>query len=258
MNTHPLALVTGASSGMGLKYAEQLASKGYDLLMVSNQEQELHNEANRIKTLYHVNTIAHFHDLAQKDAAETLFDFCQQQNLQVEVLINNAGMFFFKELQPNDMPRIDAMMNLHNTTVTKMCLLFGNEMRSRSHGYILIMSSMAAKLPTPGITIYAATKAFLKSFGKSFYFEMHPYGVGVTTVCPAAIATPLYRLKENLMNLGVRIGIIKTPDWLVKRALRGLFRKKPTVKPGLMNIYLPPLIALLPRCFESWIWRKIK
>lgn len=120
------------------------------------------------------------------------------------------------------------------------------------------MSSMAAKLPCPGITVYSATKAYLKSFGKSLYFEMRPYGVGVTTVCPAAIATPLYRLKPNLLNLGVKIGLIGTPQWLVRKALNGMIRKKRVVKPGFMNYYLPPLIALLPKRLVDTLWRKFK
>lgn len=120
------------------------------------------------------------------------------------------------------------------------------------------MSSMAAKLPCPGITIYSASKAYLKSFGKSLYFEMRPYGVGVTTVCPAAIATPLYKLKPSLLNLGVKIGLIGTPQWLVRRALKGMMRKKMVVKPGFMNYYLPPLIALLPKGLEVRLWQKFK
>ena len=255
--THPLALVTGASSGMGLKYSEQLAAKGYDLLMVSNQEEELQQAATQVAARYGIRAIPHYQDLAQPTAAQQLLDFCRQEQLEVEVLINNAGMFFFKELQAEDMGRINTMMTLHMDTVTQMSILFGSQMKQRGHGYILIMSSMAAKLPTPGITIYSATKAYLRSFGKSLSFEMRPYGVGVTTVCPAAIATPLYRLKENLLNLGVRVGIIKTPDWLVRKALKGMFRKKPTVQPGFMNIYLPILIALLPRCIEDKIWKSV-
>ena len=141
-------------------------------------------------------------------------------------------------------------------TPTRMCLLFGEVMKRRGHGYILNMSSMAAKLPCPGIAVYSATKAYLKSFGKSLFFEMRPYGVGVTTVCPAAIATPLYKLKPSLLKLGVNVGLIGTPQWLVRRALRGMFHKRRVVKPGLMNYYLPPLIAILPKWLVGRLWRR--
>ena len=150
------------------------------------------------------------------------------------------------------------MLNLHITTVTRACILFGDAMKKRGSGYMLNMSSMAAKLPTPGITIYSATKAYLKSFGKSFSFEMKPYGVGVTTVCPAAIATPLYRLSEKWMKVGVRTGLIRTPKWLVRRALRAMFRGRRVISPAFMNVWLPFLISILPAPIETALWKKFK
>lgn len=150
------------------------------------------------------------------------------------------------------------MVNLHVLTNTKLAVLFGEEMKKRGHGRIILMSSMAAKLPCPGISVYSATKAYLRSFGKSLWFEMHPYGVSVTTVCPAAIATPLYRLKPSLMNLGVKIGVIKTPRWLVRRALRASRHGRKVIAPSFMNIYLPPLIRLLPCPIENHLWKKFK
>ncbi len=120
------------------------------------------------------------------------------------------------------------------------------------------MSSMAAKLPTPGITVYSATKAYLRSFGKSLCFDLPPSGVRLTTVMPAAIATPLYMLSPRLMELGVKTGVIKTPGWLVRRALRGLRRGRKTVRPGFMNVYLPFLVRMLPAGLEGRIWKRFK
>lgn len=253
-----VALVTGASSGMGLIYSRKLAERGYDLLLVSNQTDALIQTAADIADEFGVSAIPHYQDLAVPEAASCLYDYCLAEGLEVEILVNNAGMFFFKELDCDDVPRVEKMMTLHMSTVTKLCLLFGEDMKRRGCGYILIVSSMAAKLPTPGIAVYSATKAYLKSFGKSLYFEMKPYGVGVTTVCPAAIATPLYGLNPRLMALGVKTGVIKTPEWLVKRALRGMFRRRPVIKPGLMNLYLPPMVRLLPGGLECRIWNKLK
>ena len=253
----PLALVTGGSSGMGLIYAKRLAEAGCDLLLVSNQKEELEKVADDIQRQHGVNAIAHYQDLSLDTAADELLDFCKEQSLEVDILINNAGMFFFEELHPENEAKALKMLQLHVYTPTRLCVLIGEEMKQRGFGYILNVSSMAAKLPCPGISIYSATKAYLKSFSKSLYFEMRPYGVGVTTVCPGAIATPLYKLKPSLLKTGVRIGLIGTPEWLVRRALRGLFRKRRVVKPGAMNYYLPPLIAILPKWLEARIWKRI-
>lgn len=252
------ALVTGASSGMGLIYAGELAERGYDIVLVSNQENELIQASSDIAGLYGVCAIPLCRDLSLPYAAEDVYGYCKEQDLEINVLVCNAGMFFFKELWSADIPRIEKMMGLHMTTVTKMCVLFGEDMKKRGRGNILIVSSMAARLPAPGISVYSATKAYLRSFGKSLHFEMRPYGVGVTTVCPAAVATPLYNLKPELMKLGVGLGVINTPEWLVNRALKGMFRKRIAVQPGLMNIYLPPLIRLIPRRLENRIWLKLR
>lgn len=252
------ALITGGSSGMGLEYAHQLAAKGHDLLLVSNQQEELASATEELSKAYCVDVIGHYQDLAKEKAAEELFGYCQAESLQIDILINNAGMFFFDELSNENEAKALTMMHLHMFTPTRLCILFGEEMKKRGNGYILNMSSMAAKLPCPGITIYSATKAYLKSFSKSLFFEMRPYGVGVTTVCPAAIATPLYKLKPSLLKLGVNIGLIGMPQWLVHRALRRMFHRRRVVKPGLMNYYLPPLIAILPKKLVDKLWRKFK
>ncbi len=254
----PWALVTGGSSGMGLEYARQLAEIGCNLLLVSNQEVELQHAAEELRQGKAIQVIPHYQNLATETAAEELLSFCQAENLAIDILINNAGMFFFEELTKENESKALTMMRLHILAPTRLCVLFGEEMKKRRVGYIINMSSMAAKLPCPGITIYSATKAYLKSFGKSLYFEMRPYGVGVTTVCPAAIATPLYKLKPRLLKFGVKVGLIGTPQWLVRKALKGMMKKKRVVKPGLMNHYLPPLIAALPHGLVDTLWQKYK
>ena len=254
----PRALITGGSSGMGLEYARQLAEIGCDLLLVSNQKEELEKVAEALRQGREIQVVPHYQDLATETAAEELLAFCQAESLQVDILINNAGMFFFEELTSENEAKALTMMRLHVLTPTKLCVLFGEEMKRRGYGYLINMSSMAAKLPCPGITVYSATKAYLKSFSKSLYFEMRPYDVGVTAVCPAAIATPLYKLKPSLLSLGVKIGVIGTPQWLVRKALNGMMRKKRVVKPGFMNIYLPPLIAALPKRWVAKLWQKFK
>ena len=253
------ALVTGGSSGMGLEFARQLAGRGYDLILVSNREVELKAAAATLRDAFPVRVSTHFQDLAQTEAADQLFQWCtEEQGLLPDVVVNDAGMFFFKEMEAEDLDRVQAMIDLHVVTVTRTCLLFGSAMKERGSGYLLNVSSMAARLPVPGITIYSATKAYLRSFGRSFSYEMKPYGVTMTTVCPAAIATPLYRLSEKWMNMGVHTGLIKTPRWLVNRALRALFRGRRVVSPSLMNVWLPAMIALLPGPLVAYFWKKLK
>ena len=252
------ALVTGATSGMGLEYCRQLAGRGCNILMVSNQQEPLESLPPQLSAEYGVAVWGLYMDLSREEAADQLWQHCREMQIEIDILVNNAGMFFFHELDASTHDKALAMMRLHMLTPTRLTMLFGEEMKGRRRGYIVNMSSLAAALPTPGITTYAATKAYLKSYSQSMYFEMRPYGVGVTTVLPGAIATPLYRLKPSLMKTGVAIGLIHTPKWLVRRAIRGMLRGHRVVKPGVMNYLLPVLIALLPKRLETAIWVKFK
>ena len=253
-----MALVTGGSSGIGLEFSRQLAEKGYDLIIVSNSREQLDAVCAPIAEEYGVRVIPRLQNLATGNAAEELMEWCDSQSVLPDILINNAGMFYFKELSPELMGKAEVMIGLHVTTPTKMCILFGDRMKQRGSGRILLVASMAARIPAPGIQVYSATKAYLRSFGESLSFELKPYGVTVTTLCPAAVATPLYGLKKGLLNFGVAIRVIHTTQWLVRKALKGLFRGRRLMKPSIMNAYLPPMIKMLPSNLEQKIWVRIK
>ena len=253
-----MALVTGGSSGIGLEFSRQLAEKGYDLIIVSNSREQMDAVCAPIAEEYGVRVIPRLQNLATGNAAEELMEWCDSQSVLPDILINNAGMFYFKELSPELMGKAEVMIGLHVTTPTKMCILFGDRMKQRGSGRILLVASMAARIPAPGIQVYSATKAYLRSFGESLSFELKPYGVTVTTLCPAAVATPLYGLKKGLLNFGVAIRVIHTPQWLVRKALKGLFRGRRLMKPSIMNAYLPPMIKMLPSNLEQKIWDRIK
>ncbi len=243
---------------MGKVFAETLASLGCNMLVVSNQQKELIEVADLLRDKYDVKVDYLVQDLTLDTAVSDIFAFCHSHELTIDILINNAGMFFFHQLDDEYDVRMEMMLKLHVVTPTRLCRLFGDEMRKRGFGYIINISSMAARLPFPGITVYSATKSYLRNFGEAYYYEMKDDGVGVTTVCPAAIATPLYRLNPKLLRLGVRLGVIATPQWLVKKALIGAFKRKCIVQPGFMNIWLPPFLSLIPRKIINSIWRKIR
>ena len=236
------ALVTGASSGIGLEFSRQLAQKGYALAMVSNREQELADAAEGVRTAFGVPVQTLFIDLTQPGAAEEVLAWCPAP----DVLINNAGMFFMEYLSPENLGKVRTMMALHMNIVTELCILAGSGMKESGGGHILNISSMTARIPAPGIAIYSSTKAYLKTFGKSLSYELHPFGVTVTTVCPAAVDTGLYPLGDRLRRFLRGIGVIRTPEWLVRRSLKAMFHGRRTFSPGLTNALLPPLIALLP------------
>ena len=240
------ALITGGSSGIGLEYSRELASRGYQLALVSNREGELEDAKQSLNREFGVPVHTLCADLAAEDSAEKTLAWCDSLGLEVEVLVNNAGIFFMEYLGPENLGKATAMMGLHVCTPTKMCILFGARMKERGKGYILNMSSMTARIPAPGIAVYSASKAYLKSFGRSFSYEMRPFGVKVTTVCPAAVDTGLYPIGPGLRRTLRSLGIIRSPRWLVRRAVRALFCGRRTISPGITNAIVPALVAILP------------
>lgn len=252
------ALVTGASSGIGLQYAHRLASYyKYDLLLVSNQEKEIVETADDIAAKYGVRTIPLYKDLSTEEAPQELFDFCKEQGIEIEVLINNAGVFFFNDLVNTSEKRVNLMLHLHIRTVTNMTRLFGGAMKERGHGRILNMSSMSAWMAMPGIQCYNASKAYILNFSKSMWYELKPFGVTVTAITPGAIDTGLYGLAPNLRKLAVSLHVSMPPAKLVKKALKAMFKGKKKSMPGLVNYIFVPMIKHLPDWFVLLAMKKI-
>ena len=255
-----MAVITGGSSGVGLEYSREFASRGYALALVSNRDADLADAKQSLEREFRVPVHTLCADLSDVGIADNILAWCDSIGLQVEVLVNNAGMFFMEYLSPENLGKAETMMGLHVFTPTRLCILFGARMKDRGKGYILNMSSMTARIPAPGIAVYSASKAYLKSFGRSFSYEMRPYGVRVTTVCPAAIDTGLYPLGTRLRKTLRRLGIIRSPHWLARRAVKALFRGRRTISPGLTNALVPALVAILPprmidRLGTKWIQR---
>lgn len=252
-----LALVTGGNQGIGLEYARCLAGQGYDLLLVSNQAESLLQVAEELKQQYNVAVYTRYQNLAEQDAAEQIFGFCKSQQFEVEVLVNNAGVFFFNPLIDTAMPRIELMLDLHIRCVTKMCRLFGEDMARRGHGYILNMSSMSAWMTMPGINVYNATKSYILNFSRSLWYEMKQYGVGVTAVCPGAVDTGLYGLSPYWRRVAVGIGVSMPPAKLAAKGLKAMFRRKKHVVPGAINGPFVFVIKHLPDWLVFAVMRRI-
>ena len=240
------ALVTGASSGCGYEYALQLASKGYDLLMVSNED-AIHDKANNIREKLQVNVISLVKDLGTQNAAKELYDYCQTNCIEVEVVINNAGVYHDRDFLDDSEAFNLLIINLHVTTPAMLIYYFAQDMIKRHKGYILNMCSVTADIAVQRLGTYAATKAFLKNFTRSTHVELKGKGVFITDVTPGAINTGLYNIKPWATKIGLVLGYIVQPNYLAKRGLNGLFRGKSKVSvPCIWNLILLLLVALVP------------
>ncbi len=260
MNTH-FALVTGASSGIGLEFAKQLAQRGYNLLIVSNVP-EINVAAEEIKKglgderVNGLEVIPLVMDLSQQTSARELYDYAHAHDLEIEVLVNNAGVYHDRDILDDSEGFTSLIMNLHMYTPAMLCYLFGQDMRKRGRGYILNVCSVTSKMAAQRLGTYGGTKAFLSHFTRALHIELRKYGVYVTNVSPGAVDTGLYNIKPAYTRIGKCLGIIVTPKTLVRRALRALFhgRSKVTV-PAVFWHILTTVIQCIPTCLLRLIRR---
>ena len=235
---------------MGLEFARQLAKRGYNLLIVSNEEKikevadELTNEhKNELRVIPLVM------DLGQQSAARELYDYAHAHDIEVEVLVNNAGVYHDKDILDDSEAFTSLIMNLHMYTPAMLCYLFGQDMRERRKGYILNVCSVTSKMAAQRLGTYGGTKAFLSHFTRALHIELRKYGVHVTDVSPGAVDTGLYSIPPIMTKIGKCLGIIVSPQTLVRRALRALFWgwSKTTI-PTVFWRVLCLIILLIPTC----------
>ena len=241
------ALVTGACSGIGLEIARDLAGRGYALVLVSNRAAELKAAARQIAAERGVATHAVTMDLARPEAASALYEQIRQLGLEVEVLISNAGMFFFGEVADADPVRANALLQLHVVTPSLLARYFGHDMRARRSGHIFFVSSASAWGDFPGIAFYGSTKRYLLSFAAALREELRPWGVNVTCLAPGAVATGLYGRATGPAAKAARLGILKDPAGVAQAAMRGMLRRRAVVLPGMGAKLMAAGTALTPR-----------
>ena len=244
----PWALITGAGTGIGRRYAEQLADRGYNLVLAGLAPEHIVRAADELRVSHpslDIRTLAI--DLAREEASDELFAWVRSQGIGVDVLINNAGIFSFCDLLATPDRRIARIILLHDLTATLNCRHFAADMVRRGRGgYILNMSSFSLWMPFPGLSLYSASKAYLRSFSVAFAREVREHGIRVTAVCPAGVATDLYGLPPRWQRIGLRLGVLISAESCARRGLRALFRGRRCIVPDWWNRIWIPLCKLLP------------
>jgi uncharacterized protein len=257
-NREKYALITGASSGIGLHIAEALAKKGYSLVAASNQPAQLDDLKKRLEETYNIRVLTINIDLAQENSAQMVFDFCHEKSLIIEVLINNAGILVYGEVAGIEYAHVKTILTLHVITPALLCRLFGEEMIKRQKGFILNVSSISAVMPYPRISLYGPTKAFLRHFTRALRTEMKPKGVNVTALIPGATQTALYDTNNLNTPLLIKLGIMKKPDDVANAGIKALFGNNAECIPGFLNKFLVALLPLVPHFIISLLNRRVR
>ena len=250
------AVVTGASSGIGVAFSRELASRGCSLVMISNQD-ILAAVAGKIAREYGVRAYPLFCDLTSDNCVDEIESFLKEEHLAPDFLINNAGIFSFRLLTETPEEKINCFIDLHVRAVTMLSRDFAQRFARQGGGRILNMSSMSCWMPMPGIAMYSATKSYIRVFSRALHYEMKDSGVSVTAACPGGIATDLFGLPENLKKLAVNIGALATPERFVHKAVDKMLKGKKQYINGLLNRFSIFFVSILPTPVRMLIKHKM-
>jgi short-subunit dehydrogenase len=234
------ALVTGASSGIGMVFARELARRGANLVLAARSGDKLEALARELRPAVAVDVVAT--DLSEPGAGIALAAGLAGPD-QVDVLVNNAGFGLFGPLHESDPHRIAQQVQLNVAALTDLTCALLPGMRARDRGAIVNVASTAAFQPVPYMAVYGATKAYVLSFTEALWAETRGTGVRVTALCPGATDTAFFGTASESASLGRRM----SPEQVVAAALRALDRRQASVVPGLGNRLLAGSPRLAPR-----------
>ncbi len=251
-----VVLVTGACSGIGLELARQLGELGYTLVLVSQRSAPLAEVSAEIRASSGVPVHPIVLDLARPAAAGELFDAVTALGLEVDVLVNNAGMFFFGEVADASPEQANVMLQLHVVTPSLLCTRFTRGMRDRRRGHVLFVSSISAWRDFPGIAYYGASKKYLRGFARALRSELGVYGVNVTCVSPGATATGLYDPAVVPVELAKRLGVMMDARAVAREALEALFASKAEHTPGVLSRAMVAASVVTPQSVIDFIRRR--
>lgn len=182
-------LITGASGGLGKEFADIFAECGFNLVLAARSEDKLKAIAEEIEGKYGVRVNIFAMDLSVAGSAEDLYDKVKDAGIEVDQLVNNAGVGKYSRVIDTDPATIRKIVNLNATSVAELCALFGADMAKRGKGRIMNVSSLGAFIPDPYFNVYAPSKAFELSLTEAMYGEMKKSGISVTALCPGPIKT---------------------------------------------------------------------
>jgi short-subunit dehydrogenase len=236
MNTNnQCALITGATSGIGYELAKVFAANNYNLVIVARKQDELSSTANKLEQQFGINVTAMAKDLFKPEEAFELCDEIKEQNIQVDVLVNDAGQGQYGKFIETDIYRELDIINLNIASLTILTKHFLKEMVARGDGKVLNLSSIASKMPGPYQSVYHGTKAFVQSFTEAIRSEVKDTGVTITALLPGPTDTDFFNKAEMQESKIVQEGSLADAAKVAKDGFDALMRGDDKVVSGFKN-----------------------
>lgn len=246
MTSTRTTLITGASAGIGEAFARELAAKGDRLILTARRADRLTTLAAELSAKHGIECVAIPADLGTPDGAQSLFAETERRGLTVDLLINNAGFGKFGKFEGYSVETYAQMIQLNITSLVALSHLYLTGMRARKQGGIINVASTAAFPPTPGYTVYGATKAFVLSFSQALAVEAAYDGVRVSVLCPGATVSEFQEIAQTGTGKAGTLGW-QSAQTVVQVGLHGYEAGKVIVVSGLLNRLSAALVSVMPR-----------
>lgn len=252
------ALVTGASSGIGLELVKVLAKNGHDLVITARSADALEALAGSMEGKYGVKVIVIPLDLTDRNAPEVLFTGVRDRRIDIDILVNNAGFGLGGPFAETDIAREIEMIDLNITALTHLAKLFLSPMLSRRRGRIMNVASTAGFQPGPLMSVYYASKAYVISFSEALAEELKGTGITVTTFCPGATETKFASVAGLENSRLFKAGGLADAQDMAEYAYRAMMRGSRVSVPGFKNKLVAQGNRFAPRKLVTKITKYIQ
>jgi uncharacterized protein len=246
-NTRPLALVTGASGGIGEELARELAKNGHDLVLVARSEGRLRTVASELASAHSISAHIITADLGVPGAGHALATEIAARGFSIDVLVNNAGFADFGDMWKADANKLDSMILLNMATLTELMHDLLPAMVQRKHGRIMNVASTAAFFPGPLMAVYYATKAYVLSLSEGVNEELKGTGVTVTALCPGPTESGFQTAAAMEDSKLVKGRKIMTAEKVAQLGVAAMLQGKPVIVTGLKNKFMVQTPKFTPR-----------
>jgi uncharacterized protein len=252
------ALITGASLGIGLGFAKQFAAAKNNLVLVARNEAKLNEIATQLVNEYKISVKVIAADLSDMHAVQKIYDICKAENIEINYLVNNAGVGDFGLFAERGWEQMEQMIDLNIKSLTKMCKLFLPDMLARKSGKIMNVASTAAFQPGPTMAVYFATKSYVLYLTEAIYNEIEGSGVNITCYCPGPTESGFQKAAAMEDSKLVKGKKIPTSEEVAAYGYTAMMNNKMTVIHGFMNKLIATSIRFSPRKMVLKIVRSIQ
>jgi short-subunit dehydrogenase len=252
------ALITGASKGIGKEIANELAMKGYDLLLIARNSYELQMVKEEFEKKYALKVDYLVADLAESGSVDRIVHWVDEKQIDLRVLVNNAGYGLVGQFENYHFEENEKMMQVNMNSLVEMCQKFYPYLVGKGQAYVLNIASSTAYQAIPNLSLYAATKVFVLNFSRGLHHEWKNKGISVTVVSPGATTTN-FNDRANLQEKARKAAekITMSPEVVAKLAVEGMFAKKIEVITGMVNKLGAFLAWVAPKAMSEKIAKGI-